>query len=43
MAVGLCGLAAVEDIDLSLLACEIYAHGFGRRLSRKQVLQQKRQ
>lgn len=43
MAVGSCGLAAVEDIDLSLSACEIYAHGLGRSLSRKQVLQQERQ
>lgn len=37
MAVAICGLAAVEDINLSLLPCERYAHGFGRILSRKQV------
>lgn len=37
MAVGIWGLAAVEDIDFSLLTREIYAHGFGRRLSPKQI------
>lgn len=35
MAVGICGLAAVEDIDLSLLICGIHAHGFGRRFISK--------
>ena len=35
MAVGICGLAADEDIDLSLLTCVIYAHGFGRRFISK--------